>query len=66
LTHWSRSEQSRFWEASTQERETLTNFFQDADAAFLMVKTDWNNIEGHYSAVAQRFVDAKNPPSNWR
>ncbi|KQY50753.1 nucleoside-diphosphate sugar epimerase [Rhizobium sp. Root491] len=33
-------------------------FFQGADAAFLMVKTDWNNIEGHYPAVAQRFVDA--------
>lgn len=32
-------------------------FFQGADAAFLMVKTDWNNIEGHYPAVAQRFVD---------
>ena len=35
----------------------LDQFFQDADAAFLMVKTDWNNIEGHYPAVAQRFVD---------
>jgi uncharacterized protein YbjT (DUF2867 family) len=33
-------------------------FFGDADAAFLMVKTDWNNIHGHYPAVAQRFVDA--------
>ena len=36
----------------------LDQFFQGADAAFLMVKTDWNNIEGHYPAVAQRFVNA--------
>ncbi|MBP2551753.1 uncharacterized protein YbjT (DUF2867 family) [Neorhizobium galegae] len=36
----------------------LNAFFRDMDAAFLMVKTDWNNIEGHYRAVAQRFVDA--------
>lgn len=36
----------------------LDRFFEGADAAFLMVKTDWNNIEGHYPAVAQRFVDA--------
>ncbi len=36
----------------------LDRFFQGADAAFLMVKTDWNNIEGHYPTVAQRFVDA--------
>lgn len=36
----------------------LNRFFQDADAAFLMVKTDWNNIHGHYPMVAQRFVDA--------
>ncbi|AEO48864.1 nucleoside-diphosphate-sugar epimerase [Rhodospirillum rubrum F11] len=36
----------------------LDTFFQDVEAAFLMVKTDWNNIEGHYPAVAQRFVDA--------
>ena len=36
----------------------LDKFFQDADAAFLMVKTDWNNIHGHYPVVAQRFVDA--------
>jgi len=41
----------------------LDAFFQDADAAFLMVKTDWSNIEGHYPMVAQRFVDAlKNSP----
>ncbi len=33
-------------------------FFQDADAAFLMVKTDWNNPHGHYPVVARRFVDA--------
>lgn len=36
----------------------LGAFFRDADAAFLMVKTDWNNIEGHYPMVARRFVDA--------
>jgi len=36
----------------------LNDFFQDADAAFLMVKTDWNNIHGHYSEVALRFFDA--------
>lgn len=36
----------------------LDGVFQDVEAAFLMVKTDWNNIEGHYPAVAQRFVDA--------
>ncbi len=45
----------------------LDKFFQDADAAFLMVKTDWNNLEGHYPVVAQRFVDALgNSPSSWR
>jgi uncharacterized protein YbjT (DUF2867 family) len=37
---------------------SLEDFFQDADAAFLMVKTDWNNIHGHYSEVALRFFDA--------
>jgi uncharacterized protein YbjT (DUF2867 family) len=37
----------------------LGKFFQGADAAFLMVKTDWiNNLHGHYPAVARRFVDA--------
>lgn len=36
----------------------LHKVFQEADAAFLMVKTDWNNIHGHYPAVARRFVDA--------
>lgn len=36
----------------------LDTFFPDADAAFLMVKTDWKNIHGHYPTVAQRFVDA--------
>jgi uncharacterized protein YbjT (DUF2867 family) len=41
----------------------LDGFFQDVDAAFLMVKTDWNNIEGHYPMVARRFVDAlRNSP----
>jgi uncharacterized protein YbjT (DUF2867 family) len=36
----------------------LDAFFRDVDAAFLMVKTDWNNIGDHYRVVAQRFVDA--------
>ncbi|VTU40291.1 ergot alkaloid biosynthesis protein, family [Variovorax sp. PBS-H4] len=37
----------------------LGKFFQGADAAFLMVKTDWaSDIHGHYPAVARRFVDA--------
>jgi uncharacterized protein YbjT (DUF2867 family) len=36
----------------------LGKFFRGADAAFLMVKTDWGNIHGHYPAVAQRFVDS--------
>lgn len=36
----------------------LGTFFADADAAFLMVKTDWGNIHGHYSEVALRFFDA--------
>ena len=36
----------------------LNRFFQDADAAFLMVKTDWSNLHGHYPAVALRFFDA--------
>lgn len=36
----------------------LDGAFQGVDAAFLMVKTDWNNIEGHYPVVAKRFVDA--------
>jgi uncharacterized protein YbjT (DUF2867 family) len=41
----------------------LDKLFQDTDAAFLMVKTDWNNIEGHYPIVAQRFVNAlRNSP----
>lgn len=39
----------------------LDTIFQDADAAFLMVKTDWSNLRGHYPAVAQRFVDALRP-----
>ena len=37
----------------------LGRFFQGADAAFLMVKTDWSNdLHGHYPAVTRRFVDA--------
>ncbi|NDW03770.1 NmrA family NAD(P)-binding protein [Jiella pacifica] len=36
----------------------LDAFFADVEAAFLMVKTDWCNIDGHYPMVAQRFVDA--------
>jgi uncharacterized protein YbjT (DUF2867 family) len=36
----------------------LADFFRDADAAFLMVKTDWSNIHGHYADVALRFFDA--------
>lgn len=36
----------------------LLDFFRDVDAAFLMVKTDWSNIHGHYSEVALRFFDA--------
>ena len=38
----------------------LDTFFQDADAAFLMVKTIWGSedLHGHYPAVALRFFDA--------
>lgn len=36
----------------------LGKFFQDVEAAFLMVRTDWSNIHGHYPVVARRFVDA--------
>lgn len=37
----------------------LGSFFEDADAAFLMVKTLWDgNLHGHYPAVALRFFDA--------
>ena len=36
----------------------LDEFFDGIDVAFLMVKTDWENIEGHYPAVAKRFVEA--------
>lgn len=36
----------------------LAGFFRDVDAAFLMVKTDWDDLHGHYPAVARRFVDA--------
>lgn len=35
----------------------LSTFFEDADAAFLMVKTLWaaEDFHGHYPAVALRF-----------
>ncbi|KQY20275.1 NmrA family NAD(P)-binding protein [Rhizobium sp. Root482] len=38
----------------------LVTFFEDADAAFLMVKTLWGSedFHGHYPAVALRFFDA--------
>lgn len=38
----------------------LSRFFEDADAAFLMVKTLWadEDFHGHYPAVALRFFDA--------
>ncbi|CUW96953.1 NmrA family NAD(P)-binding protein [Rhizobium pusense] len=38
----------------------LGRFFDDADAAFLMVKTLWaaEDFHGHYPAVALRFFDA--------
>jgi len=38
----------------------LGDFFRDADAAFLMVKTLWaeGDLHGHYPAVALRFFDA--------
>ena len=36
----------------------LDKIFQDVEAAFLMVKTDWSNPHGHYPVVARRFVDA--------
>lgn len=38
----------------------LGTFFEDADAAFLMVKTLWESedFHGHYPAVALRFFDA--------
>jgi uncharacterized protein YbjT (DUF2867 family) len=38
----------------------LSRFFEDADAAFLMVKTLWTaeDFHGHYPAVALRFFDA--------
>ncbi|ATE67267.1 NmrA family NAD(P)-binding protein [Rhizorhabdus dicambivorans] len=38
----------------------LDRFFEDADAAFLMVKTIWEaeDLHGHYPAVALRFFDA--------
>jgi uncharacterized protein YbjT (DUF2867 family) len=36
----------------------LSTFFEDADAAFLMVKTHWEDLHGHYPTVALRFFDA--------
>lgn len=38
----------------------LNTFFEDADAAFLMVKTLWGSedFHGHYPTVALRFFDA--------
>lgn len=38
----------------------LNTFFEDADAAFLMVKTIWGSedFHGHYPMVALRFFDA--------
>jgi uncharacterized protein YbjT (DUF2867 family) len=36
----------------------IDQLFEDVDAAFLMVKTDWDNIHGHYVEVALRFFDA--------
>ncbi|MGF6230789.1 uncharacterized protein YbjT (DUF2867 family) [Inquilinus ginsengisoli] len=38
----------------------LATFFEDADAAFLMVKTIWEgeDLHGHYPTVALRFFDA--------
>src|SRR4051794_10038340 len=36
----------------------LSRFFEDADAAFLMVKTNWEDLHGHYPMVALRFFDA--------
>jgi len=36
----------------------VSTFFDDADAAFLMVKTDWEDLHEHYPAVALRFFDA--------
>ncbi|MBY2989806.1 NmrA family NAD(P)-binding protein [Rhizobium leguminosarum] len=38
----------------------LNAFFEDADAAFLMVKTIWGSedLHGHYPTVALRFFDA--------
>lgn len=38
-------------------------FFDGADAAFVMVKTDWSNPTGHYPVVARRLADAIAPSS---
>ena len=34
------------------------HFFRDAEAAFTMIKTDWDDPHGHYPAVAARLFDA--------
>lgn len=36
----------------------LSTLLEDADAAFLMVKTNWEELHGHYPTVALRFFDA--------
>ncbi len=38
--------------------ENLRDVFRGMDAAYTMVKTDWNNPHGHYPAVAARLADA--------
>ena len=41
----------------------LGTFFEDVDAAFLMVKTNWEDLHGHYPTVALRLFDAlRNSP----
>jgi len=36
----------------------LSDAFRGVDAAFLMVRTDWSNVQKHYPVVVRRFVDA--------
>ena len=36
----------------------IFRFFEGAHATFTMVKTDWNNIHGHYAAVSKRLATA--------
>ena len=46
----------------------LSTFFEDVDAAFLMVKTLWaaEDLHGHYPTVALRFFDAlRDSPVNF-